>query len=469
MNEWLGLAIGVVLTIGTGIFVAAEFSLVNLDRHELEQARDRGEHGLAPVISALKQTSTHLSSAQLGITITTLLTGYTLEPAISSLLGGALVAVGVPESWVRAVGAIIAVTLATFLSMIVGELIPKNWALALPKASAKIVVPLQNAFTWVCKPAVLLLNGSANALIRAVGIEPKEELSGARTAEELSALVRRSALVGVLESDKAVLLSRTLRFSEHTAADVMTPRPRLLSVDGSAPVSEVVRLAAASGHSRFPVTEDGDIDDVVGIVHVKAAVAVPPERREHVPVGAIKLEALMVPETVELDALLGELRGGGFQMAIVLDEYGGTAGIATLEDLVEEIVGELVDEHDASLPDRVSDVGGVSFDGLLRPDELHDRLRVTIPDDGPFETVGGFMMAEIGRIPVVGDRVEVAQGSLVVAAMDGRRIDRILFEQAPAPADDDAAAGGEAERPTFRTGLGRRSGRRGPAEGATRG
>lgn len=440
MNEWLGIAIGILLTVGTGIFVAAEFALVNLDRHELETLRDRGEKRLGPVISALKHTSTHLSSAQLGITLTTLLTGYTLEPAITSLLSGGLIAIGVPESWVRAVGAVIAMTLATFLSMIVGELIPKNWALAEPKTAAKVVVPLQNAFTWVFKPAILALNGSANWLIRRFGIEPKEELSGARTAEELSALVRRSALVGVLEADKAVLLSRTLRFSEHTAADVMTPRPRITTIDVGDTVGELIRLAAATGHSRFPVTEDDNVDEIIGVAHVKAAVAVPLDRREHVPVGAIKQDALLVPETIELDSLLEELRGG-LQLAVVLDEYGGTAGIATLEDLVEEIVGELTDEHDATRPDRVSDASGQRFDGLLRPDELRERLRISIPEEGPYETVAGFMMTSLGRIPVVGDRVDLPEGALVVEAMEGRRVDRIRFEPAPAAeAPGDAAA-----------------------------
>lgn len=440
MNEWLGLAIGIVLTFGTGVFVGAEFALVNLDRNELERRRDRGERGLGPVISALKHTSTQLSAAQLGITLTTLLTGYTLEPAISALLGDVLAAIGLPESWLRVVGAIIAMTLATFLSMIIGELIPKNWALALPRACAKIVVPLQNGFTFVFKPAIVALNGSANGIIRLFGIEPKEELSGARTAEELSSLVRRSALVGVLESDKAVLLSRTLRFSEHTASDVMTPRPQVISIDVGDTIDDLIKLAVRTGHSRFPVVEDGDADDVIGIVHVKAAVAVPPERRAHVPVGAIKQDALVVPETISLDALLEELRGG-FQLAVVLDEYGGTAGVATLEDLVEEIVGDLTDEHDVSRPSRVrapfehGHDGVVQFDAMLRPDEVHEQLRITVPEDGPYETTAGFMMTQLERIGVVGDRVEVDGGTLVVESMDGHRIDRVRFEPGDGAAD----------------------------------
>ena len=424
--DWLLLAVGLLLCIGTGVFVATEFALVNLDRNDLETRQARGERRLGPIIAALKETSTHLSSAQLGITLTTLLTGFTMEPAISNLLGGALRAAGVPDDWVRGVGAVIAMTIATSLSMIIGELIPKNFALALPAELAKIVVPLQNAFTAVFRPFVKLLNGSANALIRAMGIEPKEELSGARTAEELSSLVRRSALVGVLDNDKAVLLSRTLRFSEHTAADVMTPRPRLNAIGVDASVADLVDLSRTTGHSRFPVIGD-DIDDIVGIAHVKYAIAVPRERRASVPVGAIKEEALVVPETIALDVLLGELRREGYQMAVVLDEYGGTAGIATLEDLVEEIVGELVDEHDRAHAEIIRRRDRIHFDGLLRPDELRDRLNIEIDEDGPYETVAGFIMHSLARMPEVGDFVDLPVGVLEVAELDGRRIDRIRF------------------------------------------
>ncbi|HEU4757664.1 MAG TPA: CNNM domain-containing protein, partial [Agromyces sp.] len=211
MSEWVLLGIGLLLTIGTGLFVASEFALVNLDRSDLEARRAKGETRLGMTIEALKITSTHLSSAQLGITLTTLLTGYTMEPAISSLLAEPLRAIGLPEGAIRPVGATTAMIVATLLSMIVGELVPKNFALALPLATAKVVMPFQAAFTWVFRPAVAVLNGSANGLLRAIGIEPKEELSGARSAEELSSLVRRSASAGLLEEDTATLLGRTLR------------------------------------------------------------------------------------------------------------------------------------------------------------------------------------------------------------------------------------------------------------------
>jgi CBS domain containing-hemolysin-like protein len=443
MSEWILLGIGLLLTIGTGLFVASEFALVNLDRSDLEARRARGETRLGMTIEALKITSTHLSSAQLGITLTTLLTGYTMEPAISSLLEGPLTALGLPEALVRPIGATTAIVIATLLSMVIGELVPKNFALALPLATAKLVIPFQTAFTWVFRPAVSVLNGSANGILRTVGIEPKEELSGARSAEELSSLVRRSASAGVLEQDTATLLGRTLRFADHDASDVMTPRPRVAAVQRLEPAEAVIELARQTGFSRFPVYDD-NLDDVVGLVHVKQAVAVPREKRTSVPASALQSEALRVPETIKLDVLLGELRGRGFQMAVVVDEYGGTAGVATLEDLVEELVGEVADEHDRTRAGIVRRGEVVSFPGILRPDELLERTGIRVPEDGAYETVAGFVMASLGRLPAVGDEVELEEGTLSVQRLDGRRIDRVRFTPAPTPQHGDVLS--EVER-----------------------
>ena len=442
-DEWLLLAVGVLLTIGTGLFVASEFALVNLDRSELEARRERGESRLGMTIAALKITSTHLSSAQLGITLTTLLTGYTMEPAISRLLAGPLLALGLPEGAVRPVGSVTAIVVATLLSMIVGELVPKNFALALPRQTAKVVIPFQWLFTAVFRPAIRVLNGTANRILRAMGIDPKEELSGARTAEELSSLVRRSAQHGLLEADTATLLSRTLAFSQLTAQDVMTPRARLVSVERGETALDVIATARRTGLSRFPVVGES-FDDVIGIVHIKQAVAVPHDRRGDVPASALMSEALRVPETMRLDTLLTELRGQGYQMAVVVDEYGGTAGVATLEDLVEELVGEVSDEHDRAMVDVVRARDWLTFPGILRPDELADRAGVHVPDDGPWETVAGWLMAELGRLPRVGDTVEVEEGVFRVERLDGRRIDRVRFTPTAVPASPAELAGGAA-------------------------
>lgn len=434
------LAVGVMLTIGTGLFVASEFALVNLDRSELEARQARGERHLGVVIGALKRTSTHLSSAQLGITLTTLLTGYTLEPALSVWFEPVFTALGLSAAASSVIATIIAVTLATLLSMIVGELVPKNLALSIPRAVGKVVIPFQVVFTAVFRPAVALLNNSANGILRAFGIEPKEELSGARTAEELTSLVRRSASEGVLESDTATLLARTLAFSDHTAQDVMTPRPSLATVGRLDVAQDVIDLARRTGLSRFPVIDDG-IDDVVGLVHVKQAVAVPHEKRAEVPVSALQSDALRVPETMKLDTLLAELRGRGYQMAVVVDEYGGTAGVATLEDLVEELVGEVSDEHDRSKADVVRSRDWFTFPGMLRPDELLERTGVAVPEEGPYETVAGWIMSELGRLPAAGDELVWERGVFRIERLDGRRIDRVRYTPRTEPAGRD---GGDA-------------------------
>jgi len=437
------LGVGLLLTVGTGLFVASEFALVNLDRADLEARRDAGESRLSMTINALRITSTHLSSAQLGITLTTLLTGYAMEPAISSLLRPVFAAWGWPEGVASPVAVFIGVTIATVLSMILGELIPKNFALAIPRQTAKLVMPFQVGFTMVFRPAIAVLNGSANGVLRIIGIEPKEELSGARTAEELSSLVRRSALAGVLEEDTASLLDRSLTFARLSAADVMTPRPSVHALGADDSAEEVIQLARRTGHSRFPVYEES-MDDIVGIVHLKAAVGVPRDRRADVPAAALATEPLRVPEAVHLDTLMSELRARGYQMAIVVDEYGGTAGVVTLEDLVEEIVGEVLDEHDRRRTGIVRSEGSLIFPGELRPDEVRDRTGIRIPEGDVYDTVGGYIMSVLERIPVVGDSLEIEDGTLDVQRMDGRRVDRVRFTHAPMPVEEHVQSeGGE--------------------------
>jgi CBS domain containing-hemolysin-like protein len=438
--DYVMLGVGLLLTIGTGLFVASEFALVNLDRADLESRQEAGETRLSLTISALRITSTHLSSAQLGITLTTLLTGYTMEPAISNLLAPVFDAWGIPSGVARPLAAVIGVSIATVFSMILGELVPKNFALAIPRQTAKLVMPFQVAFTTVFRPAVAVLNGSANGVLRAAGIEPKEELSGARTAEELSSLVRRSASAGVLEEDTASLLDRSLTFARLSAADVMTPRPSIHALAADDSAEDVIQLARRTGHSRFPVYGE-DMDDITGIVHLKAAVGVPRERRSDVPAAALATEPLRFPEAVHLDALVAELRARGYQMAVVVDEYGGTAGVVTLEDLVEEIVGEVLDEHDRRRAGIVRVDDAVIFPGELRPDEVRDRTGIRIPEGDVYDTVGGYIMSVLERIPVAGDTLEIEDGSLEVQRMEGRRVDRVRFTPTPMPHEDATEAG----------------------------
>ena len=442
--EWLLLAAGLLLIAGTGFFVAVEFSLIALDQPTVQRAVDDGDVGAVPLLACLKSLSTQLSSCQLGITLTTLLTGYVMEPSVGQLLEGPLAAVGLPEVAVASISLALAMAIATLLSMLLGELVPKNMAIALSFQVGKALARPQLMFTAVFKPAIVVLNGFSNKVLNVFGLEAKEEISGARTPAELASLVRRSAAMGTLDAGTANFVARTLNFSARTAADVMTPRIRMETIDADQPVSDVLTAASRTGYSRFPVIGDSS-DDIRGLVHVKKAVAVPWDRRPNLEAGAIMTEVLRVPETIHLDALLAELREGNLQLAVVLDEYGGTAGIATLEDLVEEIVGEVADEHDKVRPGLLQSASGDwYFPGLLRPDELSEQIPgLTVPDEAAYETVGGYVMSKLGRIAVVGDTVPVDGGTLSVTRMDGRRIDRICFRPGAADADSRAHDGAE--------------------------
>jgi CBS domain containing-hemolysin-like protein len=438
--EWLLLAAGLLLILGTGFFVAVEFSLVALDRATVQRSVDAGEPGAEALLRCLTTLSTQLSSCQLGITLTTLLTGYVMEPSVGRLLEGPLRAVGVPGA--TAVSLTVAMVFATLLSMLLGELVPKNLAIARALAVGRAVARPQLVFTAAFKPAVILFNGFANRVLGLVGIEAKEEISGARSPAELSSLVRRSAELGTLDAGTARFVSRTLRFSEKTAADVMTPRIRVTTIDADEPVDAIVEAARATGHSRFPVIGESP-DDVRGVVHVKKAVAVPARKRRGVPAAAIMTDILQVPETIHLDALISQLRDGNLQLAAVLDEYGGTAGIVTLEDLVEEIVGEVADEHDRRAPGVLqSSAGDWYFPGLMRPDEVSEQVPgLRVVDSPAYETVGGYVMSALGRVAQTGDALEVGGGTLTVVRMDGRRVDRLRFTPPPPEAADAEEAG----------------------------
>ena len=433
MSDYLLLAFGIVLTIGTGLFVASEFAIINTDRVELETLKSGGQKGLDLPIKAVGKTATHLSSAQLGITLTTLLTGYVMEPSVSRLISPSLISFGLDEDSVPAVSVVLAMVIATLLSFLVGELVPKNMALSEPVKVLKIVVGFQLAFTWLFRPLIVLLNNNGNFLVRKFGIEPKEELSAARSAEELASLVRRSADLGSLEQDTAQLIEKTIELQSLTASDIMTPRVKMFALEKDATANQLIELARKTGHSRFPVIGE-DADDVVGVVHLKRAVSVPFERRDQVPVSALMIDPVRVPSTMPLDRFMIQLRGKGLQIGIVLDEYGGTAGLATLEDAVEEVVGDLADEHDRARfgISRYAD-GSLTFSGLTRPAELED-FDLKIAEDDDYDTVSGFVMSELGRIPEVGDQIMVSGGVISVTRMDGRRVDRLRFT--PGGADE---------------------------------
>lgn len=437
MYEWILIGLGVLLTAGTAMFVAAEFSLVALDRPSVQRAADEGDAGARSVLASLRSLSTQLSAAQVGITLTTLVLGWLVEPSLGRLLEGPLTSIGLSEPVAATTSTVVALVIASIFSMIFGELIPQFLGISATLGVATVVAAPVRFVGLIFKPLIVLLNGSANAILRSLNIEPQEELSAARTPQELASMVRHSAAAGTMEEGTARLLARSLGFGERVAADVMTPRVRCSFVERTASAEDVIDLARATGHSRFPVLGDG-WDDVEGMVHVKKAIAVPHDRRADVPVTALMVPPVFVPETVRLDPLLLQLRGGGLQLALVIDEYAGTSGIVSLEDVIEEIVGEVTDEHDkVADPSRLLADGSWTVSGMWRPDEVADRIGAEIPEGATYETVGGFVMAQVGRVPEVGDEVELDGWRLRVLSMDRRRVDRVRLTPVVAEAAEE--------------------------------
>ncbi len=438
----LGVAGVLALTAGTAVFVAAEYSLTTLERSQVDaHVQVIGDRRARSVQWAQRTLSFQLSGAQLGITITTLVTGYVAEPAIASLVRPVLAAVGLPATTADALALTLALLLATALSMTLGELVPKNLSLARPLSTARAVAGFQRRFSRTFCWLIAGLNGSASWVVRRLGVEPAEELRSARSAEELGSLVRSSAELGTLDPGTASLLDRSLRLRERTADELMTPRVRVEALPARARLPELVEAAARTGFSRFPV-HGGDLDDILGVVHVKQVFGVPRDRRAQTAVGALVRGVPRVPETLDGDELLDRLRASGLQFAVVVDEYGGTAGIVTLEDLVEEIVGDVRDEHD---PREVASLRSVDQDtwlvsGLLRGDEVAERTGFVMPP-GDYETLAGMVLARLGRIPQVSDEVAATGWRLTVARMDRHRVAELRLHRVAGGPGDQRAAG----------------------------
>ncbi|MEU6368852.1 hemolysin family protein [Streptomyces sp. NPDC046931] len=435
MTEVLLLLVAILLSLACGGFVAAEFSLTTVERSELEHAVRRGERGASGALKAVRSLTFQLSGAQLGITVTNLVVGMLAEPSIAKLIAGPLGSLGLSRSTSTSVGLVIGTALSTVFLMVVGELVPKNWAISSPLAVAKRVGTPLRWFSATFGPFITHLNNTANHVVRRLGLEPAEELASARGPQELVALARHSAKEGALEADTAELFVRTLNLADLTAENVMTPRVQVIALDTQATCEDVANATRATGLSRFPVYR-GNLDEVVGIAHIRDVVAVPAEARPYRPVTQAMHEPLFVPETLTVDRLLDRLSGKN-TMAIVIDEYGGTAGIATVEDIVEEVVGEVRDEHDPhEAPDLAPagrDADGralYSADGSARIDRLA-RVGLRVPE-GPYETLAGLVATELGRIPVKGDCVEVAGWRLDVVDATGHRAARVLLHAPPA-------------------------------------
>ncbi|MFF2391779.1 MULTISPECIES: hemolysin family protein [unclassified Nocardia] len=420
----------VALTLGTALFVAAEFSLTALERSTVEAAAREGDTQSRLVKQAHHTLSFQLSGAQLGITITTLITGYIAEPVLARLLDPLLDGIGLSENASHGVALALALIIATSLSMIYGELVPKNIAIAEPMMVARLTAGPMIGFSALFKWLIRFLNGAANWVVRRLGIEPAEELRSARSPQELGSLVRTSAMRGAMDQRTAQVMDRSLEFGERSAEDLMTPRVKVESLDRHDTIADLIAAAARTGYSRFPVV-DGDLDNTLGVVHVKQAFTHPGELRKQIQLSDLAVAVPIVPASLDGDEVLERVRADGMQVALVVDEYGGTAGMVTMEDLIEEILGDVRDEHDEEERDvrRVSD--GWDCSGLMRIDEVSRATGYDAPE-GEYETLGGLVLAQLGRIPVTGDEAVLPEsrgsgGGWIarVERMDGRRIDRV--------------------------------------------
>lgn len=433
----LNLAAFAVLTLGTAVFVAAEFSLTTLERGVVDANARRGARRDLHVQKAHRSLSFQLSGAQLGISITTLATGYLAEPVLARWLHPLLAALGLPDRTAGGVALLLALVGATSLSMVFGELVPKNLAVARPLPVARAVAGPQLLFSAIFGPAITLTNGAANRLLRRMGVEPAERLASARSPRELASLVRNSARSGALDPATAALVDGSLRFGGLTAAELMTPRSTIVALAAGDTVADLAATAVATGFSRFPVV-DGDLDATLGMVHVKQVFGVPVADRAATAVAGIARPMAVVPSTLDGNAVMAQIRANGMQAALVVDEYGGTAGLVTVEDLIEEIVGDVRDEHDDATPDVVAAGGGWQVSGLLRIDEVAAATGYRAPE-GAYETIGGLVLARLGHIPTAGETVELiafepdspalspARWLARVVAMDGRRIDLLTL------------------------------------------
>lgn len=415
----VGLIVIVLLVAANGFFVAVEFALVAADRSKLEAEAAQGSLPARAAVLALSRLSFHLSGAQLGITVTSLILGFLSEATVGRLLAPALEPI--PFASGPTVSVVIALALATVFQMLVGELIPKTIAVALPEQTSRLLAPIALIVHGGLKPVITVLNGAANWTVRRLGMEPQEELQEIRSLQELQYLIQSSGDGGGLSPGARDLLTRTLRFGDKTAADALTPRVHVVALRYDDPVTELVAKASQTNFSRFPVIGD-DLDDVRGVVSVQQVFGLAPEQRTATTAAELMRYPIVIPETKDLVDVIDDFRHTDAQTAVVIDEHGGTAGILTLEDVLEEIVGEVDDEYDDSTSLTIGVAPGIYLlAGTLHPDEVEEACGLVIPE-GEYETLAGFILSELGRIPDVGDGLTVNRWRIRVAEMDRLRI-----------------------------------------------
>lgn len=432
------LVLGVVLLVVNAFFVAAEIALLAARRARIEERAEAGDARAVIAAKMLGELSVTFSGAQLGITMASLGLGYVAEPAVATVFANLLGETALPEALQNGLAFAIALAIVVFLHMVIGEMAPKNLALARAEdVSMKLARPFR-AFVWILRPLILFLNWLGNLLVRAVGVQPVDEHDLAQTPAELALALRESVDEGTVTVLEGRVLSAALQLGSIDAEAAMTPRTDLVMTGADEPAGAVIRLSERTGFTRFPVFR-GDHDEIVGLVHVKDVLILEPGDVDGVTVGDLMRPVMVVPESRDLEALLTDMRDERAHATLVVDEYGATIGMVTMEDVLEELVGEISDEFDEA--EHVRSVGDRQWtvDGLLRRDELRRLTGLQLPE-GETETINGWLMEDLGRLVRRGDEVHHDGWSLRVVDLNGRRAGTVAVrapDVAPGTRDDD--------------------------------
>ncbi|HEU4750867.1 MAG TPA: hemolysin family protein [Acidimicrobiia bacterium] len=412
----------VILLVANGFFVAAEFAFTAARRAVVEEVPGRSARAAA---RAMKHLSLTLAGAQIGITIATLLLGFVAEPSVASLLEVLLGWLPISDDLLHTIALVVALLIVVFLHMVIGEMAPKNIAIAAPERLALVLALPFQLFMTVFRPLVFVLNGIANLVLRLFGVEPRDELETTQTADDLAQVIAAGRQEGVIEEFAHKLLSGAIVFSERDASEVMVPRPDIVALAVTATPAEIERVVTEEGFSRIPVFGE-DVDDIVGFVHAKDLLSIPDDAyNEPIPPEIIR-PLLIVPESAPVRPLLADMQRNGRHLALIIDEHGGTAGLLTLEDIAEELVGEIRDEYDENESEvrQIGDARWYYVPGSARPDQLKTIVGIDLPE-GEYETIGGFLMDRLGRVPRRGDRIQFGDWIIRVRRMDGRRIEEV--------------------------------------------
>ena len=408
-----------------GVFAAAEIALVSLRDSQVRGLAGQSKRGRT-VADLNADPNRFLSSVQVGVTLAGFLSAAFGGATLSDDLAPVLVGWGLPQGAAEVVALVLVTIAISYLSLVFGELVPKRLALQRSEAFALALGPMIDRISKATRPVIWLLSKSTNAVVRLLGGDPtaqKEQM----TDEELRELVNQHETLG---EEERRIVEDVFEAGDRQIREVMIPRTEVEFLDASTPVYKAAKYALNQPHSRYPVTR-GSVDDVIGFVHVRDLLD-PEMSSRSVRVGELVRDTLVLPWTRPILAALADMRREGTHLAMVADEYGGTAGIVTMEDLVEELVGDIRDEYDIEEAETTRHGGGdLELDGLLNLDDFEDETGIELPE-GPYETVAGYIVAGLGRLPEVGDSVEHEGVRLEVRELEGRRVSRVLVRAVPA-------------------------------------